>query len=68
MRGDKQVRYGYSAQEVKELCSDLVVGDMPLTVNYSDVHTLKIHQLEQKIKELESKIENLYGILDRINK
>jgi hypothetical protein len=55
-KGDDQIRYGYSAQEVQKLCGDLVVGDNPLTVNYSDVHTLKILQLEQRIKELEKRL------------
>jgi hypothetical protein len=55
-QGDDQIRYGYSAQEVQKLCTDLVVGTNPLTVNYSDVHTLKILQLEQRIKELEKRL------------
>jgi hypothetical protein len=55
-KGDNQVRYGYSAQEVQKLCGDLVVGTNPMTVNYSDVHTLKILQLEQRIKELEKRL------------
>ena len=68
LKGDNQVRYGYSAQSVKEACSDLVVGDLPMSVNYNDVHTLKIHQLENKIKQLENKIESLYVIImDRDN-
>ena len=68
LKGDSQVRYGYSAQDVQKLCNDLVVGDNPLTVNYNDVHTLKIHQLENKIKQLENKLESLYVIImDRDN-
>ena len=68
LKGDDKVRYGYSAQSVKAACSDLVVGDLPMSVNYSDVHTLKIQQLENKIKDLETKIESLYVIiLDRNN-
>jgi hypothetical protein len=55
-KGDDQVRYGYSAQEVQKLCGDLVVGTDPMTVNYSDVHTLKILQLEQRIIELERRL------------
>ena len=67
LKGDNQVRYGYSAQSVKEACSDLVVGDLPMSVNYNDVHTLKILQLENEIKQLKNKIESLYVILDRDN-
>jgi hypothetical protein len=55
-KGDDQIRYGYSAQEVQKLCTDLVVGTNPLTVNYSDVHTLKILQLEKRIMELEKRL------------
>ena len=67
-KGDNQVRYGYSAQDVQKLCSDLVVGDNPLTVNYNDVHTLKIHQLENKIKQLENKIESLYAKINSMDR
>ena len=49
-----QVRYGYSAQEVQSICSDLVSGNDFLNVNYIDVHTLKIAALEQEIKELKT--------------
>ena len=68
LKGDNQVRYGYSAQDVQKLCNDLVVGDNPLTVNYNDVHTLKIHQLENKIKQLETKIESLYAKINSMDR
>jgi hypothetical protein len=51
-----QVRYGYSAQQVQSILSDVVTGDEFLNVNYLDVHTLKIAQLEQEIKELKAKM------------
>jgi hypothetical protein len=54
-----KIRYGYSAQQVKEILPELVDGEERLTLNYSDVHTLKIAYLENKIKELEEKINKL---------
>ena len=51
-----QVRYGYSAQQVQSILSDVVTGDEFLNVNYLDVHTLKIAALEQEIKELKAKM------------
>ena len=59
-KGSSQVRYGYSAQQVKSLSEDLVGGTKDeLTVNYSDVHTLKIAALERKIAELEAKLNSI---------
>ena len=56
-KGNNVVRYGYSAQQVKSLSEDLVGGtNDELTVNYSDVHTLKIAALEKRIVELETKL------------
>jgi hypothetical protein len=58
-KGNKVIRYGYSAQQVKSLSEDLVGGTKDdLTVNYSDVHTLKIAALEKRIAELEAKLNN----------
>ena len=51
-----QIRYGYSAQQVQSILPDAVTGSEFLNVNYLDVHTLKIAQLEQEIKELKSKL------------
>jgi hypothetical protein len=51
-----QVRYGYSAQQVQSILPDAVTGTDFLNVNYLDVHTLKIAQLEQEIKELKAKL------------
>jgi hypothetical protein len=57
-KGNKVVRYGYSAQQVKSLSEDLVGGSKDdMTVNYSDVHTLKIAALEKRIAELEAKLK-----------
>jgi hypothetical protein len=54
----KQIHYGYSAQDVQLLCSDLVKNDGDkLSLNYTDLHTLKIAQLERRIKELEDKLK-----------
>jgi hypothetical protein len=50
-----QVRYGYSAQQVQSILPDAVTGTDFLNVNYLDVHTLKIAQLEKEIKELKAK-------------
>ena len=45
-----QVRYGYSAQQVQSILPDAVTGSDFLNVNYLDVHTLKIAQLEKRLK------------------
>jgi hypothetical protein len=50
------VRYGYSAQQVKEVIPEAVAGDENLSVNYMDIHTLKIAALEKRIAELEAKL------------
>lgn len=52
------VRYGYSAQDVQKIAPELVVGDEFLSVNYLDVHTLKIAALEKEIRELKAKLGN----------
>ena len=52
------IRYGYSAQDVYDVIPD-VVGrghDGKLSVNYSDIHSLKILQLEKRVAELEAKL------------
>jgi hypothetical protein len=55
---DGKIRYGYIAQEVQEIIPELVNDGEFLTLNYSDVHSLKIAALERRIKELESKLAN----------
>jgi hypothetical protein len=56
--GSDQIRYGYSAQQVKSVLPDAVFGDDELTVNYSDVHTLKIASLEKRVAELELRLKS----------
>ena len=57
-KGQSQVRYGYSAQQVQSILPDAVFGDNELTVNYSDVHTIKIASLEKRVAELESRLKS----------
>ncbi len=52
-----QVRYGYSAQQVQSILPDAISGEDKLSVNYMDVHTLKIAALEKRIAELEAKLK-----------
>ena len=52
----EKVRYGYSAQDIQAVLPDAVDEQDKLFINYSDIHTLKIAQLEQRIKELEAKL------------
>jgi hypothetical protein len=51
------VRYGYSAQQVQEIIPEAVSGSEKLSVNYMDIHTLKIAALERQIAELKAKIK-----------
>jgi hypothetical protein len=53
-----KIRYGYSAQEVHDLCPELVNTDAEgyLSVNYTDTHTLLILSLQNRIAELERKL------------
>lgn len=53
-------RYGYIAQDIQKILPNLVHErpDGMLTVNITDVHSLEIHQLKNRIKILE---EKLYG-------
>lgn len=62
LKGTEQLRYGYSAQQVKEILPELTNGENPLTVNYIDLHTLKILQLEKRINNLESQLYGSLGI------
>ena len=51
------IRYGYSAQQVQSVLPDAVSGNEKLSVNYMDVHTLKIAALEKRIAKLEAKLK-----------
>ena len=57
-KDSEQIRYGYSAQQVQSVIPDAVSGEDELVVNYSDVHTLKIAELERRIAELESRLKS----------
>jgi hypothetical protein len=56
--GSDMVRYGYSAQQVQAIIPEAVHGEDTLTVNYMDVHTLKIASLERRVKELEDRLKS----------
>lgn len=56
--GSDMVRYGYSAQQVQAIIPEAVHGEDTLTVNYMDVHTLKIASLERRVKELEERLKS----------
>lgn len=56
--GSDMIRYGYSAQQVQSVIPDAVEGKDILTVNYMDVHTLKIASLERRVKELEDRLKS----------
>ena len=60
-KDNTQVRFGYSAQQVKEIISEVVVTNDrdELTVNYSDIHTLKIAKLEKEVEKLKEIIKTL---------
>jgi hypothetical protein len=53
---DSKIRYGYSAQQVQSIFPDAVMGENELVVNYIDIHTLKIAQLEKEVAELKAKL------------
>jgi len=57
MIGEDAIRYGYSAQDVQALCPELVGGTSEkLTLNYKDIHSIKIAQLEARVLELETQL------------
>jgi hypothetical protein len=52
-----KIRYGYSAQDVYDILPECVNDDgISLSINYTDIHTLKILQLEKRVAELEAKL------------
>lgn len=53
----KSVHYGYSAQQVQEVCPDFVNDKNEyLSLNYSNIHSAMIHQLQEEIKMLKAKL------------
>lgn len=54
--GDTDIRYGYSAQQIRDIAPDLVSNGELLNVKYIDVHTLKIAALENEVRELKNKL------------
>ena len=52
------VRYGYIAQEVQAIIPELATGSEYLSLNYQDIHSIKIAALEREIKELKAKLAN----------
>lgn len=51
------IHYGYSAQQVQEICPDLVnSSDDYLSLNYANVHSAMIHQLQEEVKMLKAKL------------
>lgn len=59
LKDDKEenVHYGYSAQQVQEVCPDLVnSSDDYLSLNYANVHSAMIHQLQEEVKMLKAKL------------
>jgi hypothetical protein len=52
---NKDVRYGYSAEQIHSLMPELTDKDVT-SVKYLDVHTILIAQLQQEIKELKAKL------------
>ena len=58
---NEKIHIGYPAQTVLTIIPDAVEekNDGYLTIDYNQVHTFKISQLEQKIKELEAKLNSL---------
>ena len=59
---DKE-RFGYSAQQLFEILPEVVDKDEKgkLSVNYSDVHTLMIYALQERIEKLERELMRLRG-------
>lgn len=54
-----QVRYGYSAQQIQNIMPELIFKHEDgnrMHINYSDIHTIKIKALEERVKELEAKL------------
>jgi hypothetical protein len=53
----KDIRYGYSAEQIHSLMPELTDKDVT-AVKYLDVHTILIANLQKEIRELKAKINN----------
>ena len=58
---------GYGAQDVEKILPDAVFTDADgmKAVNYDEVHTYKIQQQEERIRELERRLEEMSKLLKR---
>jgi hypothetical protein len=74
-RRDPLMHIGYPAQSVQKILPDAVAKDMSgkLTVNYDEVHTYKISEIEkrekeraQEIAELKNKIKQLEQLINSV--
>ena len=64
---DDRVHIGYGAQEVERILPDAVYTDAEglKAVNYDEVHTYKIMQLDQMVKELQQQNAELKKLISR---
>ncbi|NDF98743.1 MAG: tail fiber domain-containing protein [Chitinophagia bacterium] len=64
---DDRVHIGYGAQDVEKILPDAVYTDSEgmKAVNYDEVHTYKIMQLELVFKELQRQNEELQKLISR---
>ena len=45
-------------QQIQQIIPEAVIGDEKLSVNYMDIHTLKIAELEKRVAELELRLKS----------
>jgi hypothetical protein len=67
---DQLTHIRYAAQEVENVLPDAVYTDKDglKPVDYSEVHTYKLHQQEQMIKDLQAELVSLKKMMGRRNK